>query len=320
MAKFLQLAPMQAMTDIIFMNTYHKIFGGFSEMMAPYLLATKISPMKVHKLQNYFSDLNEGITLIPQLLSNDPEAFLYYANTLYDAGFDKINWNLGCPFPFVTKKQRGAGLLPFPDRIKELLAHVEPDLKPKLSIKIRLGLYDKEEIYPIIDILNDYPITETIIHPRTAAQKYEGFANKEFFKEIYPKFNMPIIYNGDIIYKEQVHELETKLDDIKGYMIGRGAFINPFITQQLNNIEHKHEEKIKMFSEFYYTLHNYYKERTITNEGFLGRMKDLWFYFSQTFEKGDSYLFALKTINEIEVFETAVSNIFASGKIKNAKT
>lgn len=317
MTKFLQLAPMQAMTDIIFMNTYHTIFGGFTEMMAPYLLASKVSPMKVNRLQNYFSDLNEGITLIPQLLSNDPEAFLYYSNTLFDAGFEKINWNLGCPFPFVTKKQRGAGLLPFPDKIADILDKVMPNLKPQLSIKIRLGLYEQDEIFPLIDILNHHNIVETIIHPRTAAQKYEGSADKEFFKEIYPKFNMPIVYNGDIIYKEQVEELELELTDIKGYMIGRGAFINPFITQQLNGIEHDHDTKIKMFGEFYYTLHNHYKERTITDEGFLGRMKDLWFYFSQSFEKGDSYLFALKTINEIGVFETAVSNIFASGKIKN---
>lgn len=316
MTKFLQLAPMQAMTDIMFMNTYHRIFGGFSEMMAPYLLATKKSPMKVNRLQNYFSDLDTGITLIPQILSNDAEALTYYANTLFNAGFKKINWNLGCPFPFVTKKKRGAGLLPFPDKIESILKEVAPHLKPKLSVKIRLGLHKQNEILPLIDILNKFNVAETIIHPRTAAQKYEGKADKDFFKVIYPKFNMPIIYNGDIIYKKQVDELEKEMKGLKGFMIGRGAFINPFITQQINNTEPNEVKKKEIYREFYYTLHNYYKERTITNDGFLGRMKDLWFYFSQSFEKGESYLFALKTINEISVFEKAVANIFNAGKIK----
>ncbi|MDA3891161.1 MAG: tRNA-dihydrouridine synthase family protein [Salinivirgaceae bacterium] len=316
MAKFLQLAPMQAMTDIHFMNTYHKIFGGFTEMMAPYLMAASNSRMKVQNLQKYFSELNSEITLIPQLLSNDAQGFLHYANVLHDMGFQKVNWNLGCPFPYVTKKQRGSGLLPFPDRIEDILEQVMPHLGSSLSIKIRLGLHHPDEILPIIDILNKFDIEETIIHPRTAAQKYEGTANKGFFKEIYPKFNMPIIYNGDIINKAKVDEMEADFDGIKGYMIGRGAFINPFITNQINNISHSDEEKIKLFSDFYYELHNYYKAKTITDHGFLGRMKDLWFYFAQSFEKGDSYLFALKTINEIPIFETAVSNILASGKLK----
>lgn len=316
MAKFLQLAPMQAMTDVHFMNTYHKIFGGFSEMMAPYLMASGNSPMKVQNLQKYFHELTHDITLIPQLLSNDAEGFLYYANTLYDLGFTKINWNLGCPNPYVMKKMRGAGLLPYPDKIETLLEKIAPKIKPKLSIKIRLGWQHPDEILPIIPILNSFPITETIIHPRTAVQGYEGTANKEYFSEIYAKFNMPVIYNGDILYKEQVDEMEGKHPNLKGYMIGRGAFINPFITNQINNIEATNTEKLRKFKEFYFTLHNYYKAKTQTNLGFLGRMKDLWFYFSQSFHKGESYLFALKTINEIDIFEHTINKIFETGKLK----
>jgi len=316
MAKFLQLAPMQAMTDVHFMNTYHKVFGGFNEMMAPYLMAASNSRMKIQNVQKYFSELNDDITLIPQLLSNDADGFLYYANTLYNLGFEKVNWNLGCPFPYVTKKQRGAGLLPYPDKIEAILDKIIPELKPKLSIKIRLGLYQPTEIIPIIDLLNNHNIYETIIHPRTAEQKYDGEADKKFFAKIFPKFTMPIIYNGDIICKEQVDEMEKDFSDIKGYMIGRGAFINPFITNQINEIYLSESEKLDKYREFYFLLHNYYKTKTQTNLGFLGRMKDLWFYFSQSFHKGDIYLSTLKTINEIRLFEDAVNTIFESGKLK----
>lgn len=315
MDRHLQLAPMQAMTDIFFMNTYHQIFGGFSEMMAPYISASSNSPIKIKNLQKYFAELNQGITLIPQLLSNDANGFLHIANLLADLGYNKINWNLGCPYPFVTKKQRGAGLLPFPERIQEILDKISPELKTKLSIKIRLGLNDREEILPLINIFNQYPIEEIIIHPRTAEQLYEGSANKEIFNELFPKLNMPVIYNGDILRKEQVFEVEKSQPNIKGFMIGRGAFINPFITNQINGVEFSDEEKRIKYQQLYFELHNHFKEKSKSSDKFLSRMKELWWYFSQSFEKGDAYLFALKTINQIDTFEDTVKRIFENGKL-----
>lgn len=316
MAIFLQLAPMQAMTDIFFMNTYHQMFGGFNEMMTPYLVASSESPIKVQNLNKYFAEIDGNINITPQLLSNDPDGFLHYAHLLQNLGFKKVNWNLGCPFPFVTRKQRGSGLLPFPERIEEILEKIMPELKTKLSVKIRLGLHHKTEILPIIDILNHFNVDEVIVHPRTAEQKYEGTADQEFFAEIYPKFNMPVVYNGDIRFKKQVFDMQKRFPHLKGYMIGRGAFINPFITNQVNGLEIPEKEKLEKFSQFYFALHHHYKTKTTNDIGFLSRMKEMWWYFSQSFNKGESYLFALKTINDVQVFEEAVQNIFTSGKLK----
>jgi tRNA-dihydrouridine synthase len=315
MAIFLQLAPMQAMTDIHFMNTYHRIFGGFTEMMAPYLMASNNSPIKVKNLQKYYSQLNPEISLIPQLLSNDAAGMLHFASLLSDLGFKKINWNLGCPYPFVTKKQRGSGLLPFPHRIDEILEQLIPNMNAELSIKIRLGLNDKNEILHLIPILNKYPLAEVIIHPRTAAQLYGGTTDKAFFAEVFPQIKHPVIYNGDIIRKEQVNEMEKEFKGIKGYMIGRGAFINPFITNQVNGMEFTRSEAMAKYREFYFELHHHYKNKSENTLGFLSHMKELWSYFSQSFEKGDSYFFALRSINDAAVFEQTVENIFKSATL-----
>jgi tRNA-dihydrouridine synthase len=316
MAVFLQLAPMQAMTDIHFMNTYHRFFGGFTEMMAPYLMASNNSPIKVKNLQKYYTELNPDIKLIPQLLSNDAQGMLHFSTLLSELGFSKINWNLGCPFPFVTKKQRGSGLLPFPERIEEILEQVIPNINAGLSVKLRLGLVDKNEIKAIIPILNKFPLTEVIVHPRTADQKYEGTADLHFFSEIFPLIKHKVIYNGDIIYKEQVAEMEKEFASIYGYMIGRGAFINPFITKQINGINYSHSEGLAKFREFYFVLHQYYKNKSPKQDGFLSHMKELWGYFSQSFNKGESYFFALKSITDIAVFEQTVEHIFKIGQLK----
>jgi len=316
MSIFLQLAPMQAMTDIVFMNNYNRIFGGFNEMMAPYILATSKSLIKTARLKKIHSKLDENIVLIPQLLSNDAEGFIYYANKLYDEGFRKVNWNLGCPFPFVTKKNRGAGLLPYPDIIDSILDKITPKIKIDLSVKVRLGLNNEEEINQVIKVLNNYPIVETIIHPRTAIQKYNGSANIDFFSKIYSNLNMPVIYNGDIVKKEQVIDMQKQFPDLKGYMIGRGAFINPFITNQIAGIEYSDTDKINKYKDLYFSLHKYYKETTQDDIGFLHRMKDLWGYFSQSFDKGEDYIFTLRTINDVEKFESTVNNIFKTGTFK----
>jgi tRNA-dihydrouridine synthase len=285
------------------MNTYHRIFGGFTEMMAPYLMASNNSPIKVKNLQKYYSQLNPEISLIPQLLSNDAAGMLHFASLLSDLGFKKINWNLGCPYPFVTKKQRGSGLLPFPHRIDEILEQLIPNMNAELSIKIRLGLNNK------------YPLAEVIIHPRTAAQLYGGTTDKAFFAEVFPQIKHPVIYNGDIIRKEQVNEMEKEFKGIKGYMIGRGAFINPFITNQVNGMEFTRSEAMAKYREFYFELHHHYKNKSENTLGFLSHMKELWSYFSQSFEKGDSYFFALRSINDAAVFEQTVENIFKSATL-----
>ncbi len=316
MALFLQLAPMQAMTDIHFMNTYHRIFGGFTEMMAPYLMASNNSPIKIKNLQKYYAQLKPKITLIPQLLSNDAAGMLHFAKLLSELGFKKINWNLGCPYPFVTKKQRGSGLLPFPHRIEEILEQIMPNFNAELSIKLRLGLNSKNEIQSIIPILNNFPLAEVIVHPRTALQKYEGTADQDFFAEIYPEIKHPVIYNGDILYKEQVLDMEQRFKGIKGYMIGRGAFINPFITNQVNGMDYSHHEALAKYHEFYFELHHHYKNKSAYLPGFLSHMKELWSYFSQSFEKGETYFFALRSINDIAVFEQTVENIFKTASLK----
>lgn len=308
MTQFLQLAPMQAVTDVKFMNVYHTVFGGFTEMMAPYIQADSNSPTKIHILQKHFVNLNSNIKLVPQLLSNDANGIVYFANSLYNLGYNKINWNLGCPFPVVTKKQRGSGLLPFPNKIEKILDTVCAQIKPQLSIKIRLGYNNPNDIVTLAPILNKYNLNELIIHPRTAIQKYNGKANTQAFENIKSLLKMPLVYNGDIIEAKQVFELEKKNDNIKGFMIGRGALINPFITNQINGIPFSATQKKAKYLEFYTLLYSNYKNPT-NNLQAINKMKHLWRYFSQGFKNGDIYFKQLAQTNNVAQFEKIAIDI-----------
>lgn len=315
MSTFLQLAPMQSMTDIFFMNAYHQLFGGFNEMMTPYLLASSKSPIKLQTLKRQFDGINPEINLIPQLLSNDAKGFIHYSNGLKELGFKKVNWNLGCPYPFVAKKKRGSGLLPYPKLIDAILQELDIHLALKLSVKVRLGQYTEHEILDLIDVFNNHNIDEIIIHPRTADQKYEGIPKLETFAEIYQQFKAPVIYNGDIIHLSDFVRVKKLFSGVKGFMIGRGAFINPFITQQIAGEIFSDDEKNTLYKKFYYQQHNHFKQKTKDIHGFLCRMKELWFYFAQSFENGDNYYSKLRTITELSLFEQEVDQIFNDGKL-----
>ena len=40
------------------------------------------------------------------------------------------------------------------------------------------------------------------------------------------------------------------------------AFINPFITNQINGIDYTNAEKLELFQKFYFTIHHKYLETT----------------------------------------------------------
>jgi tRNA-dihydrouridine synthase len=96
---------------------------------------------------------------VPQILGNDPDDFLLIARDLYALGYRTINLNLGCPHPQVTKKRRGSGMLPFGDVLFSFLAKVFAGLPDScsLSVKVRLGLEDSDELARLMPLFNDFP-------------------------------------------------------------------------------------------------------------------------------------------------------------------
>ena len=89
--------------------------------IAPFISSSKKMKPENNLLREFYPDRNTGIPTIPQIMSSNPDDFTKLANALYDIGYGTVNWNLGCPFPMVVKKGRGAGMLCYPDRIESFL-------------------------------------------------------------------------------------------------------------------------------------------------------------------------------------------------------
>ena len=233
------LAPMQGLTDSYFRTAIHNCpFGNSFDMaVSPFISITHGDLSCAHKKIKDVSDNTNSIPLIPQIMGNEPKEFIDLANLLYDCGYSRIDWNLGCPLPKVAKKHHGSGLLPYPLEVEKILSIVIPKIRPRLSIKMRTG-YSKAEYQPLISIFNQYPLAGITIHPRLGIQMYDGAIDYEAPKVIAQTSLHPVTYNGDINSLEDYRKVQKLYPAISSYMLGRGAIANPLLATEIKANAH----------------------------------------------------------------------------------
>jgi tRNA-dihydrouridine synthase len=74
--------------------------------LAPFIPTVTADRFKPSHFKDVLPENNSTIPIVPQIISNQPDDFINLAVRLYDLGYTSVNWNLGCPFPMVAKKQR----------------------------------------------------------------------------------------------------------------------------------------------------------------------------------------------------------------------
>jgi tRNA-dihydrouridine synthase len=281
------LAPLRGFTDYIFRNAFCRHFDGFDSALAPFISAVSAARCKPAQLEDLLPENNRHLPVVPQIMTNQAPAFLSLARLLADFGYDIVNWNLGCPYPMVAKKKRGCGLLPYPELIDAFLDHVCADMPGRISIKMRLGRFHAEEIDRLVPVLNRYPLTEVIIHPRTGKQMYTGELDLEAFEACMAEIRHRIVFNGDLRSLERFTAAAGRFGaGVAGWMIGRGALIDPFLPSAIKRGRQDADRRLERFKGFYDDLFDSYRQKLHGPGHLLDRMKGFWKYFSQAFENG----------------------------------
>ena len=195
----LYMAPLQGVTGQIYRGIYPRFFPGYDLAVAPFIGSCSSARISRHYLRDILPEHNHpSLKLIPQILGRDAGQIATLAQAMLDLGYDTVNWNLGCPLPKVRKKRRGAGLLPYPDEIVTVLEQVLPRLSGGLSLKVRLGSADPDELARLLPRLEAFPLREIIIHPRTGAQMYGGAVDLDALARCLALTRHRIVYSGDI--------------------------------------------------------------------------------------------------------------------------
>ncbi len=305
------LAPLQGITDRTYRNLFPVYFKGVDLAIAPFIPSVKKMKPASNLLHEFYPDKNTGIPTIPQIMSSNPDDFTHLANRLYDIGCNTINWNIGCPFPMVVKKGRGAGMLCYPDRVESFLEKTMPALKPKLSIKLRIGFTYPDEVLQLIPFFNQYPIEELIIHPRTGVQMYEGVVDLDMFEQCLNLSKHTVVYNGDIDSFEKYELLSQRFGSVERWMIGRGLIGNPFLAERINfHTEKPYSEKIKIMRAFHDQLFAEYLKILSGPSHITNKMKEIWTYMGGFFENGEKIRKKINKTHHRDNYVDIVNKVF----------
>lgn len=295
------LAPLRGLTEEPFRTAFSRHFDGIDEALAPFIATARAERLRDAHIRDLLPE-KQVLPVVPQLLSNNPHDFLSLAHKLYDLGYQTVNWNLGCPYPMVTKKKRGSGLLPYPEMITAFLEAVLAELKPGLSIKLRLGYYDSDEIRALIPVLNAFKLESVILHPRLGMQMYSGQADAEAFGTVAAQLRHKLIYNGDINSVTTFARLRRQLPDIDAFMLGRYLLVNPFLAEELQGCKISLHDRRERFATFYAELFECYRAKISHPKHLMDRMKAYWCYFAANFDAKNRG--AVKKIQRAQTLES----------------
>ncbi|MBE6053174.1 MAG: tRNA-dihydrouridine synthase family protein [Clostridium sartagoforme] len=306
------LAPMEGITGYVYRNSYNKYFNNIDKYFTPFIVPNTSTSFKTKELRDILPENNNGVNIVPQILTNDSEGFINTCRKLQQMGYDEVNLNLGCPSGTVVSKNRGSGFLARREELDRFLNEIFKMDDIKISIKTRIGRDKPEEFYELIKIYNKYPLEELIIHPRTRVDFYGNKPNLEVFKAALTLSNMPICYNGDIFTSEDYYNFIETFPSVKKIMIGRGILANPGL---LNEIEKNIFLEKKILKEFHDEIFNNYREAFNEDKNAIYRMKELWGYMIYIFSDNKRYIKRIKKSQKIEDYNIAVSSLFKEQEI-----
>lgn len=307
------LAPMEGITGYIYRNAYHKYFHNVDKYFTPFITPHTKRYLNAREKNDILPEHNEGMKVIPQVLTNQAEDFLEIARTLQEYGYDEINLNLGCPSGTVVSRKRGAGFLAYPKELELFLDEIFAKSDMKISIKTRIGKEESWEWEDLLSIYNKYPLEELIVHPRLQVDFYKGKPDWQAYELAEAESKNPLCYNGNIFTVQDYEELLAAFPKTEAVMVGRGAIANPQLISVMQGETAKTDKaRIKAFHD---EVCAGYAQSFSGDRNVLFKMKELWFYMGQIFEDSEAHLKKIKKCQSLSQYQLVVDSLFAEKKI-----
>lgn len=306
-------APLEGISGYIYRNAYEKFFpNNIDKYFTPFIVPNQSKSLKTKEFRDVLPENNNGLNIIPQILTNNSEGFIATCKKLKQLGYDEVNLNLGCPSGTVVSKFRGSGFLGKREELDNFLDEIFKIQDMKISIKTRLGVDSADEFYEIMKIYDKYPMEELIIHPRTRQDFYGNKPNMEMFKDALKSSKNTICYNGDIFSVKDYEKFIEECPSVDRIMIGRGSLANPGL---INEIKGKGVVDKNILKEFHDEVCMGYKEILSGDINVLFRMKELWSYMIGMFEDSEKVAKKIKKERMLSEYNVIISRLFAEYNI-----
>lgn len=306
------LAPLEGITGYLFRNAHAAVFGAADKYITPFLAPTQSLVFSHREMAEVLPEHNDGLPVVPQLIVNCPENFIWAARELQAMGYGEVNLNLGCPSGTVVSKGKGSGFLAFPDRLDAFFDEVFSSLTVNISVKTRVGKLNDEDWGRLLEIFSRYPICELTVHPRVQADLYRGKPRMDTFRLAAETCPLPLCYNGDIFSSAHMDVFAADYPHIDRVMVGRGIVANPALIRQLKGGPSAGKEEIRAFHD---RLYADYCRVLPGQKPVLARMKELWAYLSFSFEDREKAAKPLRKATRLSDYEEAVAQLLRDHEV-----
>lgn len=308
----LYMAPLEGITGYVMRSTFFECFGYVDKYFIPFIKPNQKGHLSSKERQDILPENNQGMYAVPQILTNSSEDFLRTVWKLKQYGYQEINLNLGCPSKTVISKGRGSGFLAYPDRLDRFLYEVFEKVDVSVSIKTRIGRDNPEEFAKLLEIYNQYPLKELIIHPRVQKDFYKNHPNLNVFSEAVNGSKNPVCYNGDIFSWEDYQQFKEHFPQVEMLMLGRGILMNPGLTRQICTGIALDKASLRLFHD-----HLYEKYCTVLSgeKTILFKMKELWSFLAPAFTDYEKYAKKIRKAERCRIYEEAVDALFAEQEL-----
>ncbi len=220
------MAPMAGVTDAAFRQRLRR--NGCRCLTTEMVSAAALARRNRRTLA-YLQEPDRGEDLTVQLFGADPDELARGAELAQEAGFARVDFNMGCPVRKVVRSGAGAALLQDLARAERCLAALRRTVSGVLTVKIRAGWDGRSlNFLEAGRVAEGAGVDGVTLHARTRAQGYGGQANWGWVEDLVRAVAVPVVGNGDIATGEEAVS-RLRRHGCAGVMVGRGALARPWL-------------------------------------------------------------------------------------------
>lgn len=266
------LAPMAGVTDEAFRRICRR-YGAdvvYNEMISSFAL--HYNDKKTLRMLRF---ANEEHPIVCQLMGNQATMFPQAVKKIFDAGFDGVDINFGCPAKKVAGDGGGVALMRDLPKCREIIERTLESAKGKpVSLKIRRSINKKKDTsgniidqspmsrdpstvtaIDFMEYVRDLPIAAVMIHGRSYEHPFDEDVDYAMIRKIVDCMPCPVLGNGGIRTPEDAKTM-LKNTNAAGIGLARGLYGNPALCQQIREycstgkyVEISHERRLEILRE-----------------------------------------------------------------------
>lgn len=301
------VAPLQGFTEAPFRHCHASVYGAADRYYTPFLRIEHGEP-RHRDMRDVTSQLNDNHDVVPQIIFRDIDEFDLLTGVLKEAGCRRVDLNMGCPFPPQVNKGRGAGVLRNKALLEKVAERIDAERDMTFSAKMRPGISDYDEWRDIVDAINAMRLEHVTVHPRVAALRYGGSVDMDAFAAMFSQLQHRVVYNGDIMSRDDAARIADSFPGLDGIMIGRGVLARPsLIAEMREGRDWSSEERVDHLLQLHAGIFQHYSTTLCGDAQVLSKIKPFWEYLE--WEIGHKTAKMIKKATSLEKYEKAVASI-----------